>query len=257
MTVFYFITHFMLATLVIDLGNTAAKYGFFEAGQLVENGLLPDPAQLQILLARRPVAQAIVASVTADSAGWLAVLRQNPVGEVRVFEPGQTAIPIQNTYATPHTLGADRLAAAVGAAYLRPQQNTLILDTGTALKCDLVTADNTFVGGSIAPGLRLRLQSLHTFTGRLPLLELPAPDEAVQLTGTSTASAMLSGVLNGALFEVQGFIAAYERSYPGVGVLLTGGDAPYFAGRLRGRIFVVPELVLLGLYRILTYHVDK
>lgn len=244
-------------SLVLDLGNTAAKYGLFEVGQLLEKGVLADPAKLSTLLARRPVAQAIVASVTANSAAWLAALRQNRVAEVRVFEPGQTAIPIQNAYATPRTLGADRLAAAVGAAYLRPQQNTLIIDAGTALKCDLVTADHTFVGGSIGPGLRMRLQALHTFTGRLPLLALPAPDEDVQLTGTSTASAMLSGVLNGAMLEAQGFLAAYERRYPGLGVLLTGGDAPYFAARLQGRIFVVPELVLLGLYRILAYHVDQ
>ena len=243
--------------LVLDLGNTATKYGLFEAGQLAEKGVLADPAELSNLLARRPAKQAIVASVTADSDAWLAVLRQNRVGQVRVFEPGQTAIPIQNAYVTPHTLGADRLAAAVAAAYLRPGQDTLIIDAGTALKCDLVTAENTFVGGSIGPGLRMRLHALHSFTGRLPLLELPAPGEDVQLTGTSTASAMLSGVLNGAVLEAQGFLAAYERRYPGLGVLLTGGDAPYFAARLRGRIFVVPELVLLGLYRILAYHVDK
>lgn len=247
-----------MQALVLDLGNTAAKYGCFEAGQLRGNGVLANPDALTALLARWQPTAAIVAAVTADGAAWLAALRgEGGVGKVLLFEPGQTAIPIQNAYATPHTLGADRLAAAVGAACLRPGQNTLIIDAGTALKCDVVTADNTFQGGSIGPGLGMRLRALHTFTGRLPLLELPPPAETVQLTGTSTASAMLSGVVNGALFEMQGFIAAYERHYPGLGVLLTGGDAPHFATRLQGRIFVVPELVLLGLYRILAYHVDK
>lgn len=247
-----------MPTLVLDLGNTAAKYGCFRAGQLAESGGLTEPAQLSALVARWPFSQAIVAAVTAESAAWLAALDEGGgVGKVLLFEPGQTPIPIQNAYATPHTLGADRLAAAVGAAYLRPAQPTLIIDAGTALKCDVVTADHTFQGGSIGLGLRLRLRALHAFTGRLPLLELPDPTEAVQLTGTSTASAMLSGVVNGAVLEAQGFITAYERHYPGLGVLLTGGDAPYFATRLRGRIFVVPELVLLGLYRILAYHVDR
>ena len=246
-----------MQTLVLDLGNTAAKYGCFRAGLLHESGVLKAPAELKQLLERWPSAWAIVAAVTADSADWRAALREGGVSEVLVFEPGKTAVPIQNAYSTPHTLGADRLAAAVGAAYLRPGQPTLIVDAGTALKCDVLTADNTFAGGSISPGLRMRLQALHTFTGRLPLLELPAPAEAVQLTGTSTASAMWSGVLNGAVLEVQGFVTAYERHYLGLGVLLTGGDASYFATRLQGRIFVVPELVLLGLYRILAYHVDK
>ena len=246
-----------MQTLVLDLGNTATKYGCFQAGQLQESGVLASPNELSGLLRRWQPTGAIAAAVTADSSDWLAVLRVGGIGKVLLFEPGTTAIPIENTYATPHTLGADRLAAAVGAAYLRPRQPTLIVDAGTALKCDLVTADNTFAGGSIGPGLRLRLQALHTFTGRLPLLELPAPTDLVQLTGTTTASAMLSGVLNGAVLEVQGFITAYERQYPGLVLLLTGGDAPYFATRLQGRIFAVPELVLLGLYRILAYHVDK
>ena len=246
-----------MQTLVLDLGNTAAKYGCFQAGQIQDAGKLATPSELQILVQRWQPEWAIVSSVAANSTEWLTALRRGVRREVLLFEPGATAIPIQNAYGTPHTLGADRLAAAVGAAYLRPGQPTLIVDAGTALKYDVVTADNTFVGGSISPGLRMRLQALHTFTGRLPKLELPAPDTLVQLTGTTTASAMWSGVLNGTAQEAQGFVTAYEQRYPGLGVLLTGGDASYFATRLQGPIFVVPELVLLGLYRILAYHVDK
>lgn len=247
-----------MRALVLDLGNTAAKYGCFEAGQLGRSGTLAGPEQLRELLRAWPAKQVIVAAVTADSADWLAELADHIARPALLFEPGKTRIPIQNAYATPLTLGADRLAAAVAAAYLRPGQPTLIVDAGTALKCDLITRDGVFAGGSIAPGLRMRLQALHTFTGRLPRLELPPPPaEGVQLTGTSTASAMLSGVLNGAALEAQGMLDAYRPHHPGLGVLLTGGDAPYFAARLQGRIFVVPELVLLGLYRILAYHVDE
>ena len=241
-------------SLVLDLGNTAAKFGGFVGGQLRESGPLAGPAELLPVLVRLKPGQAIVSAVTADASPWRRALQTAGIENVLLFEPGRTPIPIQNAYATPHTLGADRLAAAVGAAGLRPNQPTLILDAGTAIKVDLVTADGTFQGGSIAPGLRLRLRALHEFTGRLPDLDLPLPAQAVQLTGTTTASAMWSGVLNGAVFEAQGFIEAYARRQPGLGVLLTGGDAPYFATRLQGRIFVVPELVLLGLYRILRYH---
>jgi type III pantothenate kinase len=167
---------------------------------------------------------------------------------------------LRNAYATPQTLGADRLAGAVGAAYLRPGQPTLILDAGTALKLDLVTADGTYHGGSIAPGLRMRLRALHTFTGRLPLIELPDPAALVQLIGDSTASSMLSGVLNGAAAEVTGLVADYRQRYPGLGLVLTGGDAPYLQPHLApalGLIFVVPELVLVGLDRILRHNVDR
>ena len=73
----------------------------------------------------------------------------------------------------------------------------------------------------------------------------------------STTGSLLSGVVNGTVAEIKCFIAQYQQAYPGLGVLLTGGDATFLAARLPARIFVVPELVLLGLNRILAYHVDK
>jgi type III pantothenate kinase len=86
---------------------------------------------------------------------------------------------------------------------------------------------------------------------------LPAVDATIPLTGDSTTGSLLSGVVNGAAAEVSGFVSQYQRLYPGLGVLLTGGDAAFLAARLPARIFVVPELVLLGLNRILAYHVVK
>jgi type III pantothenate kinase len=106
----------------------------------------------------------------------------------------------------------------------------------------------------------MRLRALHAFTGRLPLLELPETSAPVQLIGDTTASSLLSGVLNGAAAEVNGLVADYRRRYPGLGLVLTGGDAAYLRPWLAadlGFIFVVPELVLIGLDRILRYNVDR
>jgi type III pantothenate kinase len=252
-----------MTTLALDLGNTALKYGLFGPAGLHESGVLASPAHLAELWQRTQPAQAILASVAneATTQPWLASLAAaNGLRRILPFQPGFTPVPVRNAYATPHTLGADRLAAVVGAASLRPGQNTLVIDAGTALKLDLVTADGTYHGGSIAPGLRMRLQALHTFTGRLPLLELPAVEEAVQLIGNSTASCLLSGVLRGTAAEVRGLVAEYQQLHPGLGLLLTGGDAPYVAAALASLaspIFVVPELVLLGLDKILRYNVDN
>lgn len=252
-----------MTSLVLDLGNTALKYGLFNSGQLQEHGALLEPAQLWALWQWAQPTQAILASVAAESAQqpWLAALAEaEALPRVLPLRPGFTPVPIRNAYATPHTLGPDRLAGAVGAAGLRPGRDTLVVDAGTALKLDLVTADGTYRGGSIGPGLRMRLQALHTFTGRLPLLSLPPAEEEVQLIGDSTASALRSGVLRGAAAEVAGLAADYERRYPGLGVVLTGGDAPYLHAALArtvgGRIFAVPELVLLGLEMILRYNVE-
>jgi type III pantothenate kinase len=250
-----------MTTLALDLGNTALKYGVFTAVGLQESGVLATPSQLCDLWARHQPQHAILASVAteAEAQPWLAEL-SGVLHQILPLRPGFTPVPIGNAYATPRTLGADRLAGAVGAAHLRPGQPTLLIDAGTALKLDLVTADGTYHGGSIAPGLHMRLRALHTFTGRLPLIELPEPAAPVQLIGDSTASAMLSGVLNGVAAEVNGLAAEYRRRYPGLGFVLTGGDAPYLQPHLApalGLIFVVPELVLIGLDRILRHNVDR
>jgi type III pantothenate kinase len=249
-----------MTTLALDLGNTALKYGVFTAAGLQASGVLAAPDELAALWQRRQPAHAILASVAseAEAQPWLHALRDH-LTQILPLRPGFTPVPLQNVYATPQTLGADRLAGAVAAGHLRPGQPTLVIDAGTALKFDLV-ADNTFFGGSIAPGLRMRLRALHAFTGRLPLLELPEPEAAVQLIGNSTASSLLSGVLNGTAAEVNGLVADYQRRYPGLGLVLTGGDAAHLRPRLAanlGFIFVVPELVLIGLDRILRHNVDR
>ncbi|SNR49522.1 type III pantothenate kinase [Hymenobacter mucosus] len=246
-----------MRTLALDIGNTAVKYGCFADDALVESASHQTPDQIRDAVQRLQPTHAIVASVAEATTAWAAELQPLVPGRVLEFVPAATPLPIGNAYATPQTLGADRLAAAVGAAWLLPHRNVVIVDAGTAIKCDLVDATGTFRGGSIAPGLGMRFRALHTFTGRLPLLEWPAAsDEVVPLTGTDTQSAIWSGVLNGAASEVRGLLADYADQYPQVAVVLAGGDAAFFHARLKGSIFVVPELVLIGLHRILVHHVS-
>ncbi len=245
-----------LKTLVLDVGNTSTKAGCFADGLLRETIANLTPAAVPGLVQRWQPQHVLVASVAAPAAEWATGLQALVPGRVLAFVPGTTPVPLTNAYATPATLGADRLAAVVGAAGLWPGQAVLVIDAGTALKLDLAAADGTYHGGSIAPGLAMRLRALHEFTGRLPLLPLPAPDATVALVGDSTQGSMLSGVVNGTVAELNGLLAQYRAHYQGLVVMLTGGDAAFLAPRLAGRIFVVPELVLLGLYRILAYNVE-
>ena len=246
-----------MRTLALDIGNTAVKAGCFEGPLLREMAAGLTAVAVRALVRRWQPRHVVVASVAEAAVLAVEDLRDLVPGEILAFSPGTTPVPLRNAYATPHTLGADRLAGAVGAAQLRPGRDTLIVDAGTALKFDLVTADGTYHGGSIAPGLAMRLRALHTFTGRLPLLALPPADATIPVVGGSTTESLLSGVVNGTVAEITGLVAQYQRAYPGLGVLLSGGDAAFLAARLPARIFVVPELVLLGLNRILAYHVDK
>ena len=100
----------------------------------------------------------------------------------------------------------------------------------------------------------MRYKALHTFTGRLPLVDeiTDAP-----LTGKSTAGSILSGVLNGTLAEVDGMIRIYSHIYPGLKTVLSGGDNNYFDKRLKNKTFAIPNLVLSGLNIILDYNLEK
>lgn len=166
-----------------------------------------------------------------------------------------TAIPIQNRYATPGTLGSDRLAAAVAAAHYFPGKNVLNVDTGTCLKYNFVDNTSSFLGGAISPGLRMRLKAMHQFTDGLPLVEMDA--EFNTLIGTDTHSSLLSGALVSACAEVDGVIRLYQQQFSDLTVVVSGGDTDFFVKRLKNSTFARPHLVLEGLNHILEYNVNK
>jgi type III pantothenate kinase len=206
-------------------------------------------------LTDRPLEQILVSSTSRSADVIHRELYGLPV-VVRVFD-NQTPVPIKNGYDTPHTLGPDRLAAAVGAAGLFPNRACLVLDLGTCLTADLVDPAGTFRGGLIAPGLSMRFRAMHEHTARLPLIDDPLTDaDWPHLVARNTRDALRSGVLNGLGFELNGLIDAHRRDWPDLAVLLCGGDGPVLRSRLKEPIFAVPELVLTGLNRILRYNVE-
>jgi type III pantothenate kinase len=150
-------------------------------------------------------------------------------------------------------LGYDRIAAGVGANLRYPSQNCLVIDIGTAIKYDLVSAENAFEGGIISPGRRMRFNALHTFTKKLPLLDTV---EIPELIGHSTESCMKSGVMKGITAEINGIIDEYLKKLK-LTVLICGGDAPYFETKIKYPTFAAPNLVLEGLNRILQYNVTE
>jgi type III pantothenate kinase len=165
---------------------------------------------------------------------------------------GTTQVPLAKDYDTPETLGADRVAAAVGANWLVPESDLVVIDMGTCITYDLVDKQGIFRGGLISPGMKMRFNALHTFTRRLPLVE---PKSDPVLIGKSTLQAIQSGVINGMIAEIDGIIERYRHEKPTLRVVTCGGDAPFFESKLKHPIFAVPELVLIGLNRILLYNV--
>lgn len=162
----------------------------------------------------------------------------------------KSKFPFTNLYATPETLGIDRMVLAAGATLMYPNQNRLIIDAGTCITYDFVNAENQYLGGAISPGIKIRYKSLNNYTSKLPLLTL---SEDFEIIGNSTKSAIHSGVINGVLFEIEGFISQYSLKNQYLTIILTGGDAEFLAKRLKSTIFansnfLLESLNLLSLY---------
>ena len=237
--------------LAVDIGNTKTKVAWFNNQELSGSKVFGafSEEELWRFVDAEQYSKIIVSTVKKLSVNFLERCAKS---EILLFSQS-TPLPISVDYATPTTLGLDRLAAAVGAQARFPKQNVLCFDLGSCVTTEFVDAKGIYRGGAIAPGLHLRFKAMHTFTDQLPLISagsavLPA------LTGNSTESCMQSGVVNGMLFEMQGAIAAYSKQYEDLKVLFTGGDASYFESLLNMKIFADPYLVLRGLNVILEYN---
>jgi type III pantothenate kinase len=238
--------------LCIDQGNSRAKVGIFDENELIKSfsfDVFNKPEILQLLEAF-PVKACILSSVRSDNKELTDFLNKT-IGKF-IELTHETAIPISNEYATPETLGKDRLAAVVGAAFLKQDTDLLVIDAGTAITYDFIDASGIYKGGNIAPGMELRLRALHEFTQKLPLVKAETESP---LLGTDTNSAILSGVLHGIVFEIDGYINALKQKYPQLSTFLTGGSTFYFDTKLKSAIFAEKNLVLIGLNRILQYNV--
>jgi type III pantothenate kinase len=234
---------------VIDSGNTAAKVAIFDHQTLTEKFVLKDEEALQKFLAGRQFGNMIVSSVNIPAEkilGWARVAEKK-----YTLVPG-LPLPVTVMYKTPHTLGVDRIAAACGAWQLFPLENSLVIDAGTCITYEFVDETGKYHGGGIAPGLHMRFKAMNNFTARLPLIP---PVQAPPLVGNTTETSMQSGVVNGMVAEMEGIIARYDERFPGLRVILCGGDTSFFENQVKASIFASPELVLVGLNSILSHNV--
>ncbi len=212
---------------------------------MVQTGAVTSADELRVLVQQKAVKAIIAASVAQNPHVYSNGL---PAEVSFTAISGQTKTPVKLGYDTPLTLGADRLAAVAGAGYLFAGQDVLVIDAGTCITIDMLRKDATYMGGSISPGIDMRFKALHTFTARLPLV---LKQQETPLTGTSTETSIKSGVINGVIAELSGIVRQYRRQYPGLVVVLCGGDSQFFDTKIDTPIFAVPELVHVGLARIL------
>lgn len=238
--------------LVIDIGNTLVKYAVFENSTLrfdqsSESGLFL--SNVKELFERFPkIDHALISSV-----GALERKERDIVSlfcKVHVLSH-ESKVPFKNSYATPQTLGMDRVALATAAFYKNPRGNTLVIDAGTCITYDMVNDSGEYVGGAISPGIQMRYRAMHNQTAGLPLLQ---PEELLDFIGNSTETSMHSGVINGVSQEIDGLIGQYRTRFQDLTVILTGGDFHFFAKRLKNTIFANSKFLLEGLNYLLEYN---
>lgn len=242
--------------LVIDWGNTLAKAAVFNivTEKIAERHSWPvDEAAYHIGVLLGSIApKAVILSAVMDIPQELTDALATQPHYIKL--DSDTRLPVMNAYHSAQTLGPDRLAAVVAANHLFPDKNNLVIAAGTCITYNFITTNRAFRGGAISPGIRMRLDAMHHFTGKLPQVETKGE---LLLLGYDTETCMRTGALYGAAAEVHGMIQAYGAEYPLFNPILTGGDAPFLARQLKMDIFADPDLVLKGLFLILKHNVPN
>ena len=249
--------------LCIDQGNSRTKVALMtDEGKLVNHFIYKhfSSADVDRLFDLYDIQNSIISSVVDIEAATVNALSRR--SEHFVLFDHNTPVPITNSYDTPATLGLDRLAAAVGAKSLCPNENLLIIDAGSAITYDFVSAEGEYMGGNIAPGLKMRFTILQQMTKKLPLVEVDE-NELIPLFGKNTRDAIAAGVIRGVAYEVKGYMRTLQEKVQHFQTFLTGGNAPYVLNNVRKsrtqqrNLNYEKHLVLIGLNNILRLNVNE
>lgn len=231
----------------IDAGNTAIKLGVFKQDELKEIQRFDSFETLsKNLSSNHPI---VLASVREDD---FALKLKEKFSIYEITPKSKT--PFLNQYQK--NLGADRLCN-VAAMYTQLKKNNHIsggitVDIGTCVKFDYLDEAFRYLGGSISPGISLRLKSLNDYTARLPLLD--EPDHQHLLYGNNTSSSIYSGVMGGIQGEIEARIAEFQKLNANMAVFITGGDADYFDFEQKNGIFADENLTLKGIHEIYVFN---
>ncbi|MFN9721431.1 MAG: type III pantothenate kinase [Planctomycetota bacterium] len=253
--------------LAVDVGNTRAKFGYFEAvhtslpraSDIIAQVITPDVRLADAMqvwwssVADRPPEISIIAGSNPEVRDDL--VADWPFEQCPVVISGFQQIPVHVDVDYPNRVGIDRLLNVYASQQMQTCRTAVIaVDSGTATTVDLLTSDGTFRGGSILPGLRLSAHAMHDYTARLPLLNVDEePAELPELPGRNTEDAMKAGLYFGQLGAVKELIArltdaAYSRfqqqSPPAV--VISGGGGRQLVRYIPGATFV-DSLALHGL----------
>lgn len=240
----------MNEVLTIDIGNTKAKYAVFNDKNIVEtNYFEPENDDLKRLLEKYPdINKGIISSVGGKIDECL-----NQLKTIKMLVlSNETKLPFSLTYKEKSKIGADRLSLVAAAFAEKPHQNSLVIDIGTCITYDILTADDRHLGGPISPGMKLRFKAMHEHTALLPLCE-PTLNE-LNIICDDTVECLQSGVQLGVLHEIKEFIELYSLKFNDLNVFISGGDNIFLQNQLKNYTFASSNFMFNGLRLILEYN---
>ena len=235
--------------LIFDIGNTGTKLAIFDGQKKIvsfRTKLFHWERMQKMCAPYTDKLDRAIISCVRDTPEFVLDLATHGIPYVHVLSH-QSKLPFRNTYETPESLGPDRLAAVAGAYRHFKGEKVLIIDTGSAVTYDLLSG-NTYKGGNISPGLSMRFKALHKFTGKLPLASTTIKYSPL---GKNTLEAITAGVINGLIYEINENIRVFQKKYPDIIVILTGGDSGYLKERIGSKVKYIPDIVFDGLNIIL------
>ena len=239
-----------MQNLLIEIGNTALKAALSEGMTLGKTFRYQGEKKTEFILSlieKEKPSHVTLASVYDIPAADEKRLRRACPG-LLLMDPSHNDVLVR--YGMPVHLTFDRAAALIGTRYLFKGKACTLVDFGTTLTVDFLGEDGTWQGGNISLGCRTRFKAVNRYSKALPIVNIPDNPPSV---GTSVQSSIEAGVISGIMLEIQGYV----DSNPGNIVVFTGGDANYFAKRMKNSIFVICNLVLIGLALITDDYVER
>ena len=233
-----------MSTLCLDFGNSRLKAAFFQSSNTIEAVVLENDhiSNIELLLEKYKPTKSILASVINHNSEI-----ENLLNKHTQFHKldSNSKLNFNISVSNPQNVGTDRLSLIAAAVDILPNTNTLVIGLGSCITYNFVNQYQQFLGGAISPGLSMRFKSLHDYTEKLPLVQ---ENWNFPMIGYDTKTNIQSGVINGIINEIEGFIQKYEDRYSQFNVMLTGGDAHYFASQIKKNTFADPHLLFKGLY---------
>ena len=239
-----------MSNLLIEIGNTALKAAWSEGMTLGKTFRYQGEKTLGFidsLINKEKPSVMVISSAVDISLSEEEELRKK-CGKLILLDRNHTSTAVSE--GIPEYISPDRVASVIAARYLFKGSGSIIFDFGTTLSVDITDAEGAYEGGNISPGCRTRFKALNRYSRTLPLVDTPS---TVNPTGDSLISSIESGVIGGIMFEILGYLSQYPEKTP----VFTGGDALYFAKRMKNSIFVVCNLVLMGLAIIADNYAER